>query len=434
MKLHICIKRLISFALSVFLALAVFMSTASAKDYSGDVVSKNVCVYNLEYSTPIYLKNADGLIAPGPTAKIMTGILAIEYFSENYDRTVKVSAAALKDIYGSTVIGLSAGEEIPARDLIYAALVAGASDAANALAIEISGSVSSFAAKMTEKASSIGATSTRYYNATGLDAAGAHTTALDTALISAYAYRLPDFLTICNTRMYKIPETSAHAERTIYTRNFLLSTVSESKYLYSQAKGMNAGCTDEAGWCVVSSASDKFAYICVAMGAEKDSSGSIGAYTDAKKLLGWALSGFAAQKIIDTSDVICEIPVSLSSERDYVTAVPSREVYAFLPADTDLSEIKRSYELYEKSLSAPVKRGTEVGTLNLSLDGKIIGSCPLVTKLDAEKSPWLSLKAAMLKILGSKVSVISVVLLIVFCVLIAFVRIYILMKKAKPKI
>lgn len=364
----------------------------------------------------------------------MTAAIALEYFSGNPEQLVTVSPAALKNIYGSTVIGLSAGEEIRAIDLIYATLVGGASDASNALACAISGSVSAFAVKMNEKAKSLGAVSTQYQNATGLDEKGARTTARDTALIAAYAYNVPGFLEISDTHSYKIPKTSVSAERNVYTRNFLLASYSEYIYLYGKAEGMNAGFTDEAGYCVVSSVSEKsYSYICVAMGSQKDAGGTIGGYGDVKKLLEWSLGNFQTKKILDRAQIVTEIPVELSSDRNYVTVVPANDVYAFLPSDEDISSIRKDIVLDSDSLTAPVKRGTKVGTLTLTLNGNTVGSCELITKLDAERSGWLALKAALASAAGSKLFIGAIIALILFCLLFAFVRIFIFMKKAKRR-
>ena len=169
------------------------------------------------------------------------------------------------------------------------------------------------------------------------------------------------------------------------------------------------------------------------MGAKDGSDGQMYAYTDAKALIEWALGNFALVKICTSADVIGELPVSLSKERNYVTVAAKSDVYAFLPEDTDTSKIARTAEYYEESLTAPVRRGTEVGELTLTLDGKVLGTVPLITKLDAEKSASLSLEAGIKSAMKSKPFAIAVSVIIALAALFTLVRIFALMKKAQTK-
>ena len=116
-----------------------------------------------------------------------------------------------------------------------------------------------------------------------------------------------------------------------------------------------------------------------------------------------------------------------------VTVAAKNDVFAFLPKDTDTSKIVRTAEYYEKSLTAPVRRGTEVGELTLALDGKVLGKVPIITKLDAERSASLSLKASIKNAMKSKPFVIAISVIIAITVLFTFVRIFVLMKKANTK-
>lgn len=413
---------------ALFFTVAVFPLSSFAADYSKEVNSQNICVYNTEYKTAVFEKNADGKISPGPTAKIMTAIVALEYFSSDLQRTVKVSPAALKGIYGSAVIGLVENEEIRAIDLIYATVVGGASDAANAIACAIAGSPSSFAVKMNEKAKALGAVDTLYQNPSGLDEKGAYTTAHDTALVAAYALTVPRLVEIANTTAYKIPKTDKSDVRTVYTRNMLITNNGTNKFYYSEAKGLSAGYTDDAGYCAVAAIQGGFTYVCVAMNAEKASTGDIGSYIDTKNLLGWAKGNFASKKVLDKSQVITELPVELSSDRNYVTIVPQTSVYAFLPIDADVSTLEKIVVLQKEKLTAPVKRGEYVGDVVVFLGDKELGSSPLVTKLDAQRSAWLSFKNAVFDKFG--IFSVAVISLIAFCVIFAVVRFYKFIKKA----
>lgn len=434
MKLHKSIKHVIVLALSAFLLIVPFMTFPQAKDYDGTARANNICVMNVEYGEAVFCKNADERIAPGPSAKILAAVLAFEHYAGNEKKPVTITPAALENIYGSVVINLKAGDTLRAIDLIYAMVVVGASDAANAIAIDIAGSVTAFTAMMNKKARELGATSTAYANPTGLDSRGAYTTARDTAIIACYARKNQQYMKAANAKSYKIPESDSFKARTVYTKNALLANYSSDKYLYSKAEGMAVGFTDDAGRCVITSASEKaFSFVCVLMGGTDSSDGRIPVYTDAKNLLEWALGNFALVKISGTTDIVGELPVTLSKQRNYVTVAAKNDVFAFLPKDTDVTKISRSVTYYEESLKAPVRRGTEVGEITLSLDGKLLGSSPLITKLDAERSASLALGENIKNIIKSKFFVITIVALICAAAVFTLGRIFVLMKKARTK-
>lgn len=434
MKLHKSIKLAITFVLSAFLLVSPFMIFPQAKDYDGTTRANNVCVMNVEYGEAVFCKNADEKVAPGPSAKILAAVLAFEHYAGNEEKPVTVTPAALENIYGGVVINLKAGDTLRAIDLIYAMVISGASDAANAIAIDVAGSVTAFTSMMNKKARDLGATSTAYANPTGLDARGAYTTARDTAIIACYARKNQQYMQAANAKSYKIPESGEFKAKTVYTKNALLANYSSDKYLWSKAEGMAVGFTDDAGRCVITSASEKaFSFVCVMMGGTDTSDGRMPVYTDAKNLLEWALGNFALVKISGTTDIVGELPVTLSKQRNYVTVAAKNDVFAFLPKDTDTSKITRTVTYYEKTLKAPVRRGTEVGEITFSLDGKTLGSSPLIAKLDAEQSASLALGENIKNIMRSKFFVITIVIMVCAAAVFTIGRIFVLMKKARNK-
>jgi len=430
---HKTIRRCAALLAFVTFAFLLLSMPAEAGDYpkAAGISSRYIAVYNVRNGRFVFSQDADSRTAPGATAKIMTGILALEHFDGRLDTVVTVSAAALRGLEGSSVLGLKTGEEIPVRDLLYALLVAGANDAANVLAIETAGSITNFVSLMNRKAKELGADSTLYLNATGLDST-AYTTASDTAKIAAYAYENAAFMKMCSTRAYTVAATNKNAEVTVYTKNMLLSN--QSEYYSKDAKGISAGNTEKAGYCIVS-AIDKgaYPYICVAIGSEKDAAGKIGGYADVRGLLEWANGNFSERKILDESAIICELPVQAGRDADHVLVVPSASVYAFLDVDVGTEEIRLSYELDRNTLRAPVEKGAAVGAAVLLLDGNPIGSVSLVTKSSVKKSAWRGFWADFGDMLKSRTFLICALITIVLFILFTTGRYFLIYKKAKIK-
>ena len=136
----------------------------------------------------IFEKNADQIMYPASTTKIMTALLAI--MCGDLDMTCTVSAEAVTFYEDDvTTADLREGEELTLRDLLYATLVQSANDAANAVAEAVSGSISGFVDLMNEAAALYGCTNTHFVNPNGLHDDNHYTTVRDMALITREALK-----------------------------------------------------------------------------------------------------------------------------------------------------------------------------------------------------------------------------------------------------
>lgn len=397
------------------------------------VFSPYAVVYNVENGIFVYEKDADAVIAPASTTKIMTAILALEHYAGALDTEITVIYSAIRGLDGTVTMNLKVGEVVTVRQLLYGMLVLGANDAAQVLAYEIGKAESMFAALMTKRAAELGAVSTVYQNATGLDHALARTTARDVARIAAYARSLPVFMEICSTVRFEMPATNKSDARSYWTRNHLLSTHNQIKYRYTAAEGMSSGYTDMGGYCLVSSAGSSFHYIAVAMGGGKNKDGDVAAYYDVKNLLSWAQTAFEKKKILSADTVLCEIPVTLSREFDHVTLVPAEAVYTYLPKELDAGSVERTVVLDTERLEAPVEKGRPLGTVTLSVNGETVGEVRLVAGYSVHRSEVMAVRNALRRAFGHPLFYLILFLLVLAAVLFGFVRFYLYMKKAKIK-
>lgn len=135
----------------------------------------------------LYAKAPHAKRAPASTTKLLTAMVALDHLS--LDSIVQIPAG-LEYIQPSK-IGLHAGEQFYVRDLVKAALIKSANDAAEALAILTAGSRFRFAQLMNQKVKSIGASNSHFVNPNGLPASGQYSTAYDLAHIMMAASRYP---------------------------------------------------------------------------------------------------------------------------------------------------------------------------------------------------------------------------------------------------
>jgi D-alanyl-D-alanine carboxypeptidase (penicillin-binding protein 5/6) len=217
---------------------------------------------------------------------------------------------------------------------------------------------------MNKKAKELGARDTFYTNPSGVHDPDMLTTAADTAKIALYAGKHSIFKEIAKLDVYIMRPTNKSKERRIYNRNYFIATNAEYKYRSESVTGMNAGSTEEAGYCVVATSFyDNSEYLCIVMGAERDEE-YIYSYVEAAKLLDWAYNNFDYITVLSASEVICEIPVKLSAKMDYVTLMPQESIKLYLPDDVSIKDdITLNWSLNETELVAPVSEGQIVGVL-----------------------------------------------------------------------
>ena len=426
-------RKIFSFLLILVLLFSSVPCAVSAKDYPKEdsLSSTQIAVINADNGFLVYRKDADAQVATGSATKIMTAILALEFFEGRLQTPVTVPQTALRGLEGSAVLNLKAGENIPVLDLIHAVLVAGMNDAANTLALTIGGSMVNFVKMMNEKAAEIGMRDTLYLNATGLTSS-AYTTANDLAQLAYYAYQNPLFMEISSKRFYQIEATDKNPTVMIYARNPLITT--QSEYYYAYAKGMSAGYSDEDGAQIISAVFyGNYPYICVAIGSKKDSSGKIGGYSDVKNLLAWASYNFAERKILDKSKILCELSVKAGDGVSHVLVVPEKSVYAFLDVDADLSAVSLSEQLNYKYLTAPVTKGEVVGSVTLVLDGEPIGYVDLIAKNSVKRSASGGFFLGVLAVISHPIFITAVLLALGFLLFLFLKRYYLMFIKPHKK-
>lgn len=209
----------------------------------------------------LFEKNADQVMFPASTTKILTAYIALQMADlENDVVTVSQNAIDMVPSNGYTTVPLVAGEQIRMEDLIAAMLIKSGNDAANAIAEFISGSIENFANLMNETAQMLGCSQdTHFTNPSGVQDINHYTTARDLAIIASAAMKNERFASLVQQTAYELPATeredgrAAHPKRMIYGHTDILNP--ESDLFYPYATGVKTGFTNDAGYCFVGAAS-----------------------------------------------------------------------------------------------------------------------------------------------------------------------------------
>ncbi len=352
------------------------------------VAAKGAILYELNTDTVLLEQDADARLYPASTTKLMTALVAMEY--GNPEDIITVPAAAVDGLFelGSASY-LLAGEEISFMDLMEYMLIASGNDAANAMAIHISGSISAFADLMNNRAQELGCTNTHFVNPHGLHDEEHYTSARDLLRIAKAAMENPTIAEIVAKDEVVLPITNKHPQTTTkYTTNYLISRKSTREYYYEGAIGIKTGTTTPAGLCLVAACvKGDYTYYTVVLGAEKGENGERNQFIETAKLFDYGAENFSQQVMLSSSEPIAEVPVRLSNEKDSVVVTPSENITAMLPNAFETSDLTMKYTV-EESVAAPVQAGDVLGKLTVSYEGKT-WQLDLVASSDAARSTVL---------------------------------------------
>lgn len=204
-----------------------------------EIKSKAAVVMDALTGRVLYAKNPDLRLLPASTTKLMNALVVLERAKLGDVVTISKKAASAP----ATRMGLKAGDKVTIENLLYAALMRSANDAAVALAEAVAGSEEEFVKLMNMKAVAIGATDTRYINANGLPGSGQYITAYDLSKIMRQAIKYPVLKEILGTR---ITEVSTETGKQIVVKNTNRLLWSDEEVL-----GGKTGYTRQARHCFV---------------------------------------------------------------------------------------------------------------------------------------------------------------------------------------
>lgn len=327
----------------------------------------------------LYSKNANSIMYPASTTKIMTAILTIE--NCNLSDTATVSHNAVFSIPdGYSTANLVEGEELTIEQLLNVLLIPSANDAAVVLAEHIAGSVESFSEIMNNKAAEIGCKNTHFVNPSGVHNENHYSTAYDLALIGKYAMQLSTFRSIVSKTYCSLPITNKYdkEDRIFSTTNELLKLNSSTSYYYQYATGAKTGYTDPAGHCIVATATkDNISLIAVVLNDGFTDENISQRPIDCKTLFEYGFNNYSMVSIANKGDVGHTINViNATSETASLDLLYSENLSAFIPNGFDLSNVTPNIKLTQ-GLFAPISEGTILGSISYDIDG-VNYSCNLV--------------------------------------------------------
>jgi len=185
------------------------------------VSAQAVLAVDLTTGTTLYAKDPDKKLLPASTTKILTALVAMDYYYD--DQILEV-----KDIrVEGQKMGLKQGEMIRVKDLLDGLLVYSANDAAEVLAQNYGYGRDDFIAAMNRKARELHLDSSVFANPTGLDTNGdaIASTARDLIKVAEVAMQNPEFAGIVGTKEITVASVDGKINHKLANLNELLGKV-----------------------------------------------------------------------------------------------------------------------------------------------------------------------------------------------------------------
>jgi len=312
--------------------------------------------------------NADEKLPPASLTKIMTVYVVFKEIKNGHlklDDLVTISPKARAA--ESSRMFVEVNEQVKVEDLLKGVVIQSGNDASIALAEHIAGAESTFADIMNQHAARLGMANSHFMNADGLPIEGHYTTAHDLAIVTrALIKEFPDYYPWFSEKEFTYNKIKQH------NRNQLL-------WRDESVDGVKTGHTEEAGYCLVTSAlRENMRLISVVMGANSSSARA----NQNQSLLNYGFRFYEAHKLYAGKSALTEPriwkgqtkTVALGLDEDFYATIPRRR-YNDLKAVINVN----------KKIIAPVKAGDKLGTVRVALKDEEIATRDLVALQDVDQ-------------------------------------------------
>ena len=408
------LRKIIIFFILSSILFSSFSTHAFELDQSNATV-EGYYLYDMNHNILMANENADILISPSSTAKIMSACIILES-GIDLKQEITVTKNMLNGVSGRNML-LKPGDVLSGEDLLYAVLCGGYNDATHVLAIATYKSIYKFTEKMNEKAVELRMTNTHYLNPTGIDAEEMVTTINDVALLAKYMSKNETFVSICSTKYYKLSDNSVCDFKTISNRSSLLSE-------YKGLANFSTGSGDNGDSAVLFYENEDLSLISIVMNAKSKNSNNNTNYSEvySKKLFSHAYNNYSYKTVKTKNEIITSLPVKYSISSENINVYLQNDLKIFTSESLDI-EKELSFSIYIKNgeLCAPLNNDDIVGTITVFADGILLGSAPLIIKENIERNTFLYFMEIFKQFILSRVLLISMIAFL-FMIVIYFIR------------
>ncbi len=416
-------KRFFSAILVILLIFALFPLGAFADETEEPeaepftVQSPVAAIVNADTGTELFAKNADSPFFCAFLPRLMTCIMLVES-GLDLQTEILLTKEMMANTHDKSSANLNSGDRISLYDLMKCIIVANSQEACIAVAVTLSGSVSQFVVDMNLRARDLGVENTTFTNVTGQYSSTSkqETTAHDIVKICSHILTLDHIEDLSNSRYTEI--TVNGSKRSLFTKNSLVDK--NSSYYCKKASGLAISGTSVSGYSLASVAVDKtMRIICVIMNYDSVST----LYNEMTEMINFSLNEYSYRTLIQKNAPVLEVPVVFGKERDSVTLVAESTITASMPSSVPDSSIE-SELIVPESVDAPIARGTVLGTVTYSFEGRVYGTTNLIAQTDISLDVVESYSEAINSFFSNKyliAAIITVIAVVIFYSIVLYI-------------
>jgi D-alanyl-D-alanine carboxypeptidase (penicillin-binding protein 5/6) len=305
--------------------------------------------------------NADAKLAPASLTKIMTVYVVFRELGNGHlhlEDMATISEKAWKTAGSRMFVEL--GNQVKVEDLLKGVIIQSGNDASVALAEHVAGNEATFADMMNQHAARLGMTNSHFKNSDGLPMEDHYTSARDLAILTtALIKEFPDWYRWFSQKEFTYNKITQH------NRNQLLSR-DES------VDGVKTGFTDDAGYCLVASAlREDMRLISVVLGAKSANARA----NENQTLLNYGFRFFESHRLYEGKKPLDEARIWKGADKKIPLGL-AEDLYATIPRR--LYKDLKAVITVDKKITAPVKEGTKLGSVKVSLKDELIADKDLI--------------------------------------------------------
>lgn len=372
-------KKLLSVILSSCIAVSSgVLCGFTLENKSSLALTKNCkSAYLMDYGSGecLYKENETARMPIASVCKVMTLTVVFDAVAEGKIKlsdTVTVSDNASS--MGGSQVFLESGSKYPVEQLVKSVIVCSANDSCVALSETVAGGESEFVALMNKKAASLGCADTLFANCTGLPKDTQYSCAKDVAVMFGNLIKYEDFFKYSKIWL----------EDFVHNENRTTSMTNTNKLIrkYSFCDGGKTGFTNEAGFCLASTAvKNNLRLVSVVLGA----SSSDDRFNSTVKMFDYGFANYKNKIVLD-KDVTLNDEFSVrGGKRDSVAVRPERNSYVFSAIDATPDV---TYNVTAYDVKAPVATDTVVGVIEVYKDGVLADTVNIVAAESVEKATY----------------------------------------------
>jgi len=363
---------------SVLLFVSFLIATARAEDAeittpaAPTIAASGYILMNHNTGMVLAENNADVKLAPASLTKIMSVYVVFREIANGHlhlDDLVTISQKAWQTP-GSRMF-IEVGNQVKVEDLLKGVIIQSGNDASVALAEHIAGDEATFAAMMNQHAQRLGMKNSHFEDSNGLPIDNHYTTARDLAILTqAMIKEFPEYYRWFSQKEFTFNNIVQH------NRNQLLSRD-------ETVDGVKTGFTDAAGYCLVASAlRNDMRLISVVMGANSPNARA----NENQNLLNYGFRFFESHKLYQGKTSLAEARIWKGDTKNIQLGL-AEDLYASIPRG-HYNDLKAAIVI-DKKITAPVKEGTKLGTVNVTLKDEVIANKDLIALKTVEQGNFI---------------------------------------------